>query len=324
MLVHPAATAIGSGDTVYVLMRTIEQVAGVPWNRTGANAKVGKLTIGTAPGEEEYVCDIGKYGDAEGELIWPAGLALDGQENVYVTDEWLNRISIFDKESNFLSMWGSPGQGDGELNGPSGIAIDRQENLYIVDSLNHRIQKFTKEGEFLANWGGFGDGEGEFNAPWGVATDGGGNVYVADHKNHRAQKFTSEGELMAVFGSYGTGRGQLNRPSDVAVDPDGDVYVCDWANNRVQVFGPEGEFITTFVGDAQQLSTWHQRTVDANADVAKARRRAYSLEPEWRFALPTGVTFDDEKWRLVVADNQRRRLQIYNKLKGYTEAQFNL
>ena len=64
-------------------------------------------------------------------------------------------------------------------------------------------------------------------------------------------------------------------------------------------------------------------TVDANPDIQKARRRA-SLEPERRFALPTGVTFDAARSRLIVADTQRYRLQIYAKQLDYVEAQANL
>ena len=79
-----------------------------------------------------------------------------------------------------------------------------------------------------------------------------------------------------------------------------------------------------FVGDAQQLAKWHQEQVDANIDVIKARRRVYTLEPEWRFAMPTGITFDRAKSRLLVTDTQRGRLQIYTKVSGYMEAQFNL
>ena len=113
------------------------------------------------------------------------------------------------------------------------------------------------------------------------------------------------------------GRGQLTRPSDVTVDSDGDVYVCDWANDRVQVYGPDGGFITTFIGDAQELAKRHKQTVDSNIDVKKARRRVYSLEPEWRFAMPTAVEFDHARTRLMVADTQRGRIQIYNKLDDY-------
>ena len=321
---HPVGVATGEGDVVYVLSRQQEQTADVPWNETAIYAKVGIYTIGTVPGDEETVRDFAGYGDGDGQLIWPAGIAVGSDHNVYVTDEWLNRVSVFDKDGNFLSLWGTAGMEDGELNRPSGIAVDPGGDLYVVDSLNHRVQRFTGDGEFLGGWGGFGGGEGELDSPWGIALDGHGYVYVTDHKNHRAQKFTADGDFVASFGSYGSGRGQLNRPSDVAVDPEGDVYVCDWANSRVQVFAPDGGFITSLVGDAQRLAKWQQQQVDANADVIKARRRVYTLEPAWRFALPTAVTFDPDKGRLLVADTQRSRLQIYNKLKDYLEPQFNL
>ena len=321
---NPVGVATGEGDVVYVLSRQQEQIADLPWNQTAIHAKVGIYTIGTVPGDEELVGEFAGYGDDDGQLIWPAGISVDIDHNVYVTDEWLNRVSVFDKDGNFLTLWGSPGEGGGEFNRPSGIAVDPWGDIYVVDSLNHRVQKFSKEGEFLAGWGDLGDAQGELDSPWGIAADGEGYVYVADHKNHRAQKFSPDGEFVASFGSYGAGRGQLNRPTAVAVDPDGDVYVCDWANNRVQVFRPDGGFITSLVGDAPQLSKWHQQQVDANADVIKARRRVYTLEPEWRFAMPTAVTFDSEKDRLLVADTQRSRVQIYNKLKDYIDPQFNL
>lgn len=321
---NPVGVALGSDNTVYALSRGSESVPDVPWNRTGSGAKVGKYTIGTTPGDEEFVADFSRSGDDDGELIWPAGINVDGEDRVYVTDEWLNRVSIFDSDGNFLNLWGSSGAGDGEFSGPSGIAIDPQDILYVVDSRNHRVQKLTKDGGFLGKWGSFGAGEGEFNSPWGITLDQEGYVYVADHKNHRAQKFSPDGEYVAEFGNYGTGRGQLSHPSGVAVDPDGDVYVCDWANNRVQVFGPDGIFVTSLIGDAQQLSKWQQERVDANMDVIKARRRTYSLEPEWRFDFPTAVVFDAENWRLFVTEPTRWRFQIYNKLKDYLEPQFNL
>ena len=323
-ITQPVGVATGEGDLVYVLSRQSEQVSNVAWNRTATGAKIGQCTIGTIPGDEKFLGDISKYGDGDGQLIWPAGIATDTRKNIYVTDEWMNRVSIFDKEGAFLNSWGSPGSGDGEFNRPSGIAVDQQGDIYIVDSLNHRVQKFTKDGKHLNAWGSLGNGDGQFDSPWGIAIDEQGHVYVADHRNHRVQKFTPEGEYVSQFGSYGTGRGQLDRPAGVAVDSDGDVYVCDWGNSQVQIFGPDGRFITSLIGDAQVPSKWHMDVIEANADVAKARRRVYTLEPEWRFAFPTAAVFDEEKSRLLVADTQRGRLQIYNKVRGYLEPQFNL
>jgi DNA-binding beta-propeller fold protein YncE len=318
------ASVVGQEDRVYVLSRGSESLTNVPWNRTGRGSRVGILTIGTEPDDEEFVSEFGKYGDAEGEFIWPAGLALDSRENIYVTDEWLNRVSVFDKEGNTLAVWGSGGEGDGELQGPSGIAIDSQDNLYIVDSRNHRVQKFSSDGAFLSKWGSFGSDGGRFDSPWGITIDDAGYIYVADHKNHRVEKFTAEGDFVAQFGSFGVGRGQLKFPSDVAVDPDGEVYVCDWANSRVQIFDANGKYIANFIGDAQELTKWSKMIVDASPETLKRRREVRSMEPEWRFALPRGVTFDSEKGRLLVSDSQRNRIQIYNKLKDYSEPQRNL
>lgn len=321
---QPIASACGADDTVYVLNRQSEEILDVPWNKVALYAEVCSFMMPTTPGDEVYLGTFGKYGNRDGELIWPVGIALDSDENIYIADEWMNHVSVFTNTGNFLRHWGVSGCRDGEFNRLSGIALDFNDSVYAVDSKNHRVQKFTKDGQYISQFGSFGDGYGEFNSPWGIALDREGCVYVADHKNHRAQKFTPDGEFLVSFGSYGKGRGQLSRPSDVAVDPDGDVYVCDWGNDRVQVFTADGRFITSLIGDAQQLAKGHQIQVDANPDVIKARRRAYTLEPEWRFAIPTGVTFDVANSRLIVADTQRSRVQIYNKVDDYMEAQFNL
>jgi DNA-binding beta-propeller fold protein YncE len=315
------ALAMGEGDTLYAVNRGWEQVQNVPWNKTQLGTRIGKLTVPPGPGDEDVVCDFSKPGDGPGEMIWPAGIALDSEANVYVTDEWLNRVTIFDKDGTYLQHWGTAGSGDGEFNGPSGIGIDAQDTLYIVDSRNHRVQKFTKDGQFLGKWGSLGSAAGQFNSPWGLTIDQEGNVYVADHKNHRVQKFTSDGAFLMQFGrGYGSGKGQLNRPTGVAVDPDGDVYVCDWANHRIQIFDADGKVVTSLIGDAQELSKSAKLSLAASPDAMKRRREVRSLEREWRFSFPTAVVFDTQHDRLIVSDTQRNRLQIYHKLKNYATA----
>ena len=105
--------AFGEGDTVYLLNRGWEFVPGVPWNRTGRGARVGVYTMGPEPGDEEFIGEFSKYGDGDGELIWPVAIATDGESRVYISDEWLNRVSIFDKDGKFISHWGAAGDGQG-------------------------------------------------------------------------------------------------------------------------------------------------------------------------------------------------------------------
>jgi DNA-binding beta-propeller fold protein YncE len=303
----PADFAMSAQGVIYVINRAAE----------GLNQRVSKCTV-----DHEFLVQFGSPGTADGQFTWPMSIDLDRDEHVYVCDEYLQRISIFNKGGKFLHKWGKPGSGDGELNGPSGLAFDREDNLYIVDSLNSRVQKFTKDGTFLAKWGQHGSGEGEFNMPWGICLDSQGDVYVADWKNSRVQKFSPDGAYLATFAGSASGVGTMHRPTGVAVDSEGDVYVTDWHSHRLQIFSPDGTFIASLVGDAQQLSPWAQEYIAASPDTLKARRRV-NLEPEWRFARPVAVNVDAED-RVFVLESARGRIQVYTKEKDFEEAPLNL
>ena len=325
----PVDLALGADGVAYIANRGSESISNVSWDRTGVGQRICIVKMGGQAGEEEFIGEFSRYGSAEGQLIWPAGIVADKQGTLYVTDEWLNRVSVFDKEGNYLRCWDTVQSGDSQPNSASGIAIDANDTLFVTDGRSHKVRKFSTDGTFLGTWGTLGSGEGELDSPWGITVDGQGYVYVADHKNHRVQKFTVDGSFVAQFGRPGTKKGEMSCPTDVAVDPDGDVYVCDWSKNawdqgRIHIFDAEGQFLTSLVGDAQQLSTWAQMTVDANADYIKRRREVHSTEPEWTFAQPTAVEFDAANRRLLVTDTQRSRIQIYNKQSGYLVPQLNL
>ena len=325
----PVDLTLDADGIAYVINRGGEEISGVHWDRTGLGQRVSRVSLGSRAGEEEYLGEFSEYGSSQGRLIWPAGIAADKLGYLYVTDEWTNRVSVFDKEGNLLRCWNAVQKGDDGPNGISGIAIDSNDTLYTTDGRSHKVRQFASDGAFLGAWGHRGGGEGELDSPWGIAVDADGYVYVADHLNHRVQKFTADGHFVAQFGGPGSKKWHLNHPTDVAVDPDGDVYVCDWSQNawqpgRIEIYDAEGKFLTCLVGDAQQLSKWAQMTVDANADYIKRRREVRSTAPEWAFALPTSVEFDAANNRLLVADTQRDRIQIYNKLSGYLVPQLNL
>ncbi len=303
----PYDFALGPEGRLYIINRGAEELG-------------QRVTICTL--DHEFLGQFGSNGSGDGQFIWPQSLDLDSDGNVYVSDDYLNRISVFDKEGAFLSHWGEAGSGESQLSGASGIAFDADDNLYVVDSGNSRVQKFTKDGKFLGQWGSHGAGDGEFNLPWGICLDRENNVYVADWKNNRAQKLSPDGRLLVKFEASSSGTGDLHGPTGVAVDSDGDVYVTDWGNHRVQVYAPDGSFITTLVGDAQVPSPWAQALIDANPDIIKARRRV-NLEPEWRFHRPVAVNVDDQD-RIFVLEAYRSRLQVYNKEREYEEHALNL
>ena len=311
---NPVSVARGANDVMYVVNRAYDY-----------RADSKRITVCTV--QEDYIGEIGNGGrlggdmmdvgeDASaGSLVWPTDIALDKHENLYITDEWLQRVAMFTKDGDWIGSWGVVGRGDGEFDKPSGITIDADDNVYLVDTGNHRVQKFTKDGQFLAKFGHFGAGAGELNMPWGIEIDGNGDILVADWRNDRVQKFTADGKFLMKFGSSGKGDGEFNRPTDVAVDKEGIIYVTDWDNDRLEIFDLDGSFITQILGDAT-LSKWGVTKLEANPEMRLEREIAQGLERERFLRGPLGVTVDDED-RVFIVDSQRNRIQIYRKLPPY-------
>ena len=134
------------------------------------------------------------------QFISPIALAIDGQGNLYVTDE--NRIRLITPGGIVSTFTGNANSGadDGTLtsatfNTPWGIKIDASGNLYVVDYGNNKIRLITPDGTVstLAGNGTAGstDGTGavaSFNTPTGIAIDIAGNIYVSDYANHKIRK----------------------------------------------------------------------------------------------------------------------------------------
>ena len=113
---HPCAVTMGTGadaNASYVISRGFEMIPNVHWSRTALGVRVTKVVLGGVSGEEELITEFGKYGNSPGQFIWPAGVAVDSQGLVYVTDEWLNRVSVYDADGKFLKLWGETGKADG-------------------------------------------------------------------------------------------------------------------------------------------------------------------------------------------------------------------
>ena len=168
---YPYDAALGRDDTLFVLSRGVD-----PDNSSG------RITLCTVEEEEEYLGEISEIGTGNGQIMWPVSGAFDQDGNIYVSDDALHRISIFDQEGQFLAKWGVKGSGEGEFDGPTGIAFDRDNNLLVVDSLNSRIQRYTSDGLYLGGWGGPGSREGELDMPWGIAVDKAGDDAPIDVK----------------------------------------------------------------------------------------------------------------------------------------------
>ena len=294
--------AIDDEGKVYVVNRSLRKPA--------RRVRVSIVTM-----DEDFVGEFSQFGEAPGDLYWPTACALDGEGNLYVADEWLNRITIFDGDGEYLRHWGEAGNGEGQVNGPSGIAIDG-DTMWVVDSKNNRVQSYGLDGSFKSQFGEAGSGDGQMNLPWGIALDQDGLIYIADWRNDRIQVFNQGGEWQASFGMSGDGPGQFKRPNAVFVDNDGDIYVCDRENDRVQILAPDGRFRAQREGrppdfglgqEQAQLQPRHDSPAHHGHYPRRRRVRKSIRQPVRHPRNPEG--------QIAVLDHTRGRIQVYQKEK---------
>ena len=185
----------------------------------------------------DLIAAVGSHGDGPGQFNYPFGVCVNSVNGkVYMVDNGLNCVHIFNSDLTFSSKLGSEGSGNGQFNRPHGVASDRSGCVYVADYYNYRVQVFTPDGGYLRQFGKYGSGNGELGLPVSICVDSDDLVYVGEWGNNRVSVFTCEGVFLKSFGSYGSGPGQFNGPYGIAVDQCGVVYVSDRGNNRVQIF----------------------------------------------------------------------------------------
>jgi len=129
---------------------------------------------------------VGKTGQIDGveeepgNFLFPNGLAVAPNGNVYVSDGDNRRVQVFDRQGEFVRVIDTSGV-------PRGVAIDTKLRLYVADALAHTIDVYDLDGRRLTEFGERGFGPGQFNYPNDIATDRRGRIYITDRENDQVQ-----------------------------------------------------------------------------------------------------------------------------------------
>lgn len=117
----------------------------------------------------------------------PTYLAVDKQDNVYVTDTMNFTVRVFDAQNRYVRSQGQIGDVPGSFARPKGVALDSDRNLYVLDSIFGTFQIFDQKGQLLLYVGQEGTLPGEFMLPSGIFIDRNDRIYISDTFNHRIQ-----------------------------------------------------------------------------------------------------------------------------------------
>jgi DNA-binding beta-propeller fold protein YncE len=213
----------------------------------------------------------------------PQCVAVDAQDNIYVTDSESGRIFIFDVNGKFKRIIGSLRGGEGYFKRPTGIAVDSgTQRIYVTDTLRNKIFVLDMQGRVLQTFGATGDQPGEFNFPTELLLHG-DEIAVVDAMNFRVQVLNRSGTFQYMVGTLGDGFGSLFRPKGIGFDSEGHLYVVDGAWSSVQIFDRQAELLYYF-------GRW------GSAPGA--------------FELPSGL-FITRNDRIYVVDSSNSRVQVF-------------
>jgi DNA-binding beta-propeller fold protein YncE len=222
--------------------------------------------------------------EGKDELTSPQCVAVDKQDNIYVTDSESGRIFVFGANGKFQRAIGSLKGGEGFFKRPTGIAVDSDEQrIYVADTWRNKIFVLDMAGSVVATMGKRGSGDGEFNFPTELRLAG-DNLIVVDALNFRVQVLSRGGVFRYAIGHSGDGIGDLFRPKGVGMDSEGHIYVADALHGHVQVFDEQGQLLYYF---------------------------GYPGTAAQPLVTPAGL-FVDRNNRIFVVDPTTRRLQVFH------------
>jgi sugar lactone lactonase YvrE len=124
-----------------------------------------------------------------GQFSVPTNVALDADNNLYVTDTYNNRIEVFDADGNFIRAWGKAGDRPGYFSRPKGIAIDADGHVWVADAVEDILQCYTEDGRLLMWMGGHGLLPGQFRALAGLYIDKNNRIFTSEQFPGRVQMF---------------------------------------------------------------------------------------------------------------------------------------
>jgi sugar lactone lactonase YvrE len=215
-----------------------------------------------------------------GQILWPHGMDVDRQGNVWVVD------ARSASEAELKKFPDAKGKG-------------------------HTVLKFSPQGKLLMTLGTpgeAGDPPSKFTEPNDVLVAPDGSIYVAEAHNAqfldqnppngigRISKFDRDGKFIKSFGSYGYGASQFRGPHSLAMDSRGRLFVADRGNRRIQIFDQDGKHLDTWY----QFSRISGLFIDRNDTLyAIDSESDDNYNPGWRKGLRVGSARTGEVWYFV-------------------------
>jgi sugar lactone lactonase YvrE len=185
----------------------------------------------------------------EGLLIFPHGIYVDPDGNVWVTDGQDNAPRPARGAAAAGARAGAAGAAAGAAAAARPAPTPQRANAAATKG--QQVYKFSPDGKVLLTLGkpGGGNDPEYFFQPNDVITASNGDIFVSEGhgstpgQNARILKFDKTGKFIKTWGKWGNGDGEFDQPHALAFDSLGRLFVGDRNNNRIQIFDQDGKFL---------------------------------------------------------------------------------
>jgi sugar lactone lactonase YvrE len=179
------------------------------------------------------------------QLLGPYGMAVDSKNRLYVGDQKVGAIFIFNTETKETELIRNGAEARFAM--INAIAVDDNDRIFVSDGKLAKVLVFDANRKVEAQIN-----EGLMD-PLGLAIDTERRLlYVVDTKQDVVLVYDADTlKPLRKIGTPGkkhtlTGPGEFSLPTNIALDKDGNVYVTDSLNFRIEIFDAEGNFLSQF------------------------------------------------------------------------------
>jgi streptogramin lyase len=198
-------------------------------------------------------------GISGGGLFESYGLAIDGQNNVWIPNEetptnvnsGLGSVTVLNSAGQVIS--GATGYSAGGVAYPIAVAVDTNGTVWVVDNYNATVTLLSSSGQPLS--GATGYASSQFAFADAIAIDANHNGWVG---NSEANPGTVT--KVAPDGSQFTSYACCNWPAGVAIDQRGFVWVTNYMGDSISQLASDGTVISSGYSD-NKASIWHPQGI---------------------------------------------------------------
>ncbi len=174
--------------------------------------------------EGKYKFHFGSWGNTSNAFKYPANLATDSQNNIYVIDEGNGAIKKFDATGNFILQFQ-----EGILGHVFSLSVDPQDYIHVADPDHNRITIFDSNGkETLQSL--TTEQSKNLNGPCGVFCLKEGGTIIGDRSECLLKHFDAEGNLINKVSKEDLGFDDIYF---LACDPQYGIYASDFWHSQI-------------------------------------------------------------------------------------------